>query len=538
MHFIVLRTAGRVAAGVTMAGMAAAGVVLATPDVANAQALSAVCSDINAGGLDAPFVPGGNSTTLVVDDTGVAGEIAHIEWTNAASIEIKLNNAVVLNLTNSPSGSHDVTLTTGPSVGIIIEFDADPLAVSGSVDSSCSAGGATPPTTPTPGPASDAAAIVDGALSDQNASEPERTNGFFDLIEQSILGSWALERLNRELSELRSELDAEDDASVRDRIQERIDNLTVERDQFTSDLARARVTSVRQFAPIQQSPSTPSVTAISQYFDFGGDTVSGIFPLQSTVPGWTFNVAIEGAIIDRTFAALNRQTWVGSATLIGTHRLDPETVLGLGVKLGGAVSTTNNPVSTVNSTQIGADLAFGRLLSPDLFGGLYFGYELGAHQAMISGVGSNFLSHSFKVGGTLRGEMNYREFTLTPSASAVLQYRHRPSFTDAAAAFVPSSNTIDLDVTAGATISRDFDVPEKDPTLTPFLGANLLLDYTQTSPALVGPVIPGDPFKVQFLGGVRIRWDGGATASLQADVSRGANTTMFGLTGSFRVPIQ
>ena len=523
----------------------------ATQQPAVAQGLSQVCQDINNGGLDAPFVPGGNSTTLVVDDDGIAGEEATIEWLNGVNIEIKLNNAVV-HTSNASSGSFVVTLTTGPSVGIIVAFDADPLAASGSVDSSCSAGGTTtppptPPTTPTAGPAADTAAVVDGALSDQDDDERERVEGFFDDMLGGVPPEEYLRHLVQfyaaKLAEARTDIPTD---PVEEGIRENyIDFLENELAKSTR-LLQESIEGVRIFdaqgVPFSYSPGQsriyPSVSAISRYFDFGGNTVGGNFPLQSTIPGWTFNIDIRGAIIDRTFAALNRQTWVGSATLSGAHRLDTETVLGLGIKLGGARSTQNTPASTVNSAQIGADLAIVRMLSPDLFGGVYFGYEFGAHQATISGVDSNFVSHTIKAGGTLRGEMTYGDFLVTRSVSALLQYRHRPSFTDAAAVLVPSSDTIDVDVRAGATISRDFDVPEKDLMVTPFLGANLLLDYTQTTPALVGPVIPGDPFKFQLLGGVRVRWDGGATASLQADISRGANTTTLGVRGSVSVPIQ
>ena len=191
----------------------------------------------------------------------------------------------------------------------------------------------------------------------------------------------------------------------------------------------------------------------------------------------------------------------------------------------------------VNTTQFGADLAILRMLAPNLFGGLYAGYDLGVHNATVAAVNSNFLSHALKTGGTLRGEIDYAAFTLTPAVSALLQFRHRPSFTDAAAVVVPLSNTIDFDVTAGATISRDFLAPEADLVITPFLGANLLIDYAATTPAPVGPAIPNDPFKGQIDGGVKVSWMSGASLNLEGSISQGINTTTYGLSSGLSVPL-
>lgn len=153
-------------------------------------------------------------------------------------------------------------------------------------------------------------------------------------------------------------------------------------------------------------------------------------------------------------------------------------------------------------------------------------------------MGSTYGSHTIKLGGMLQGELTYGEFVVTPSASALLQYRHRPGFTDGAGVAIPSSNTVELDIVAGATVSRNFALPEQDAVLQPFVGANALFDATQVTPALVGPVFPGDPFRLQAVGGIGLVWQSGARASIQADVSRGANTTMFGLSGALSVPIR
>jgi hypothetical protein len=290
------------------------------------------------------------------------------------------------------------------------------------------------------------------------------------------------------------------------------------------------------FAARPEARSTPSLSAISQFFDFGGDSVSGTFPLRSNIKGWVFKVSVHGLLVDRTFAALNRRTRVGSVMLQGMTELDPRTRLGVSLKLGGAQSVASAPAATVNTTHIGADLAVLRFLSPNLFAGLYAGYQFGAHNATIAAVNSNFLSHAIKLGGVLQGEIDYAAFTLTPSISALLQYRHRPSFTDAAGVVVPLSNTVDLDITAGSTISRDFLFVEHGIVVSPFVGGNLLVDYSATTPA-PAPGIPDDHFHAQVVGGVNVSWVGGAVLNLQAQVSKGANTTAYGVTSGLSVPI-
>lgn len=283
---------------------------------------------------------------------------------------------------------------------------------------------------------------------------------------------------------------------------------------------------------------TETFPNLSQYFDFGGNSASGRVPLQSTVPGWTIEAHVGGELIERTFGAINRQTWVSNLAVNGATRLDPETVLAIGLKLGAASSAQNAPAATVNSAQAGVDLGIRRLLAPNLLGGLYFGYDLGVHDTLISSVDSSFLSHNFTLGGTLGGELEYDAFTLTPSATAIVQYRHRPSFTDGAGVDIAASNTITLGGSAGVGISRDFLVPESDLLVTPYARMNLLLDYTSTAPALSGPVIPGDPLKGQLLAGVKFARRDGALLSFESQISRGANTMSFGVSGGLAVPIQ
>jgi hypothetical protein len=293
-----------------------------------------------------------------------------------------------------------------------------------------------------------------------------------------------------------------------------------------------------QYAPLQQSPIDPGVDAISRFFDFGGDAISGSIPLQSTNPDWSFNLMFDGAIIDRTFNALGRRTWVGTGTVTAAYRLDDETVIGGSLLFGGATSTFSGLTATLDTTRVGADLAVVRMLTPTLRGGLFGGAEYDLHKATIAGVSSTFHSSVLKLGGVLEGQIVLDAFTLTPAVTALVQYRQRPAFTDGAGVAFGAADTLDADVLGGATLSRDFVLTESGVVVSPYLTVNGWLDHQSTTPAAFADPIPTDTFKVQAVGGLRFAWEGGAAASISADISGGATTMMYGATARLTVPIK
>lgn len=286
-----------------------------------------------------------------------------------------------------------------------------------------------------------------------------------------------------------------------------------------------------------QSRPNPAVVALSSYVSMGNNGVKGRLPLQSTSPDWAFEVTVDGNWINQSFAALNMQTWTGDARLGATHLLDDRTVLGFGVSLGGAASNTSAPAGTISSTLLGADIEVLRMLAPEIYGGLLARFEYGMHRATIGGVASSYTSQLIEGGATLRGEFAYGDIVFSPAVTALLGYQTRAGFTDGAGVVVPASSALEFHLTAGGKVSQNIVLPESEVVLTPFVGANLLVDLASGSPALIGPAGPADIVRLQALAGVQATWPGGASILVEANISRGATTTSLGLTASLQVPI-
>jgi hypothetical protein len=494
-----------------LVGLAA---TLCAPSTAQAQPLP-TCSDVSS--LMSATIAGGAPPVMRQIDFGlVAGQVVTIIWDIPEFVFLEVEGVPLVSLTRPPPGSANYTIPTTGTFTLRESFTPDALATT-TILVTCSGAGTPPtppvtPTPPTPPAATDAASLGDGALGDQDDREQRR----YDVLWHALylhLGGVVFED---------SPLGSSGDTVI------------------ISDTGPGGLPddggSLSGYAPIQ-SPINRSVPEVLTFLDFGGDSFSGTFPLATT-DDWRISLIVDGAAINRGTGGLTRQTRVGSATILGSHLLDDKTTLGVGLKLGGANSVTNAPASTVNSLQVGADLAIAHMLMPDLFGGLYLGAEAASHAMSIGGVTSTFGSQTLKLGGTLEGQVDFDAFTLSPAVSALLQLRHRNGFTDSVSVAHASSNAVSFDVTAGATLSRDFEDIERGLSWTPFLTGNLLLNASGVTPAPAGPlVIPPDVLRVQVIAGVRARWDNGMTVSLQGDIARGPTTTMFGLSGTLSVPI-
>jgi hypothetical protein len=279
-------------------------------------------------------------------------------------------------------------------------------------------------------------------------------------------------------------------------------------------------------------PTSPPLEAMSQLFYFGGSYASASVPLRSPNPDWAFNVLLDGAFMD-TSAAPARRTVIGTATFTALHRWDDNTVIAGGLKLGASGTTFVGPADTVNTAMFGADIAVLHMFSPTLFAGLYGGYELNIHQSSIAGVNSTFPSHLLKGGANLEGVVELDPFTLRPAVSALVQFRHQPAYTDGAGVPMAAVNMLDIDALAGVTAERAFLLSENDVVITPFVGLNLWASYSTTT----GPAIGYDSLRLQVLGGLRLAWGNGFNASIQGDVSRGATSTMVGVSATLSGPI-
>jgi hypothetical protein len=278
----------------------------------------------------------------------------------------------------------------------------------------------------------------------------------------------------------------------------------------------------------------PAASATADAFDFGSGPGAGSLLLDSGESEWSFNVLTNGTRIDRASGGASRATLGGTTTFLAGRRLDSDTVLGFGLKLGGATTSGSGPAMTLNSLQLGADLVVAKQLSEDLFGGVYLGYEVGGHEATIGGATGNFMSHTLKAGGKLTGRVVLDQFTLTPAVSGMLSYRHRNGYVDSASVSVPASNFFSLNGNGGVTASRDFVLAERDMVVSPFVGGNILVDYARGD---LAPALPLDILRAQLGAGVGLTWDGGATGSIQGSVSRGATTATYGVSASLHVPI-
>lgn len=281
--------------------------------------------------------------------------------------------------------------------------------------------------------------------------------------------------------------------------------------------------------------SIPSVAALSRYFSYEGNAVRGVVPLASPPEGWALDVIVDGAFIDRTFAALSQRTLIGTVILNGRRQIDDRTGFGIGFRVGQS-NTTQTPAATLNSTSVGVDVVIGRILAPRLFGALYGGAEAASNHAAAGAVTGDFGSYILKFGGTLDGTILLDAFTLTPSASFLLQYHRRPQFTDSVGIVLPALDTLEVNGLAGLSISRDVVLIERDLKVTPFASANLLVDHVSTMPAVTA-ALPVDAFRLEGIAGIRFLWATGASASFQVDASRGRTTTVLGASGTVSVPL-
>lgn len=223
-------------------------------------------------------------------------------------------------------------------------------------------------------------------------------------------------------------------------------------DRFTPDEGAMGLLWHLNYAPTLSL--NPAADATADAFDFSSGPASGSLA-NSGESEWSFNMLTSATLIDRASGGSTRSTLGGTTTFLAGRQLDSETALGFGLELGAATTNGSGPSMTLNSMQIGGDFIVAKRLSPDLFGGLYLGYELGAHEATVSGDTGNFLSHTLKAGAKLQGRIVLDQFTLTPAVSGMLSYRHRNAYVDSASASVPASNFLSLNANGGVTASRD-----------------------------------------------------------------------------------
>lgn len=251
---------------------------------------------------------------------------------------------------------------------------------------------------------------------------------------------------------------------------------------------------------------------------------------------WTFKAHLDKGFINEV-NGVDRQSRIGSLSLLGITPFGEDMALGAGLKIGGASSWQSSPRTQMDSVLLGLDLFAARAFSDDLFAGKYLGYEYGAHRADIAGVGSTFNTHTFKAGASISGSFGWNDFVVSPSIDALLQYRYRPSFLDGAGATVPASDALSFDLSAGKTISRDYYLPEHEVLLSPFLGANLMLKQTWMGSTPGAGVVPPDALRLQLVAGLNAKWDNGMYGSLKADLTAGQSSTMFGFGASLHVPL-
>jgi hypothetical protein len=287
------------------------------------------------------------------------------------------------------------------------------------------------------------------------------------------------------------------------------------------------------YAPTPEASFAP-LDAIMQYFTYDGQSVRGVVPLERSPTGWGIDVIVDAAIIDRSFAALGQRTLIGTVILNGHKRINARTGVGLGIRAGQSMTTQG--ASTLSSTSIGADLVLGYILAPRLVGALYLGGEVSANHAVNGAVTGDYHESNLKVGGTLDGTIPLEAFTVTPSVSMLLQYHRRPQFTDSVGIIVPALDTLEVNGSASLGIQKDIVLLESNLKISPFASADLLVDHVSTSPAIVF-ALPVDPIRLGVTAGVRFLWDTGAAASIQADASRGATTTVLGWSGTVSIPI-
>jgi hypothetical protein len=486
--------------------------------------------------------PFGHSTTDEVNGLSTGLENIEVEWVNGEMVIVQYSTDGGTSFTNVVTssdayGSESFTIPADDDIIIRRTFGV-PAMSTGEIAFTCDEGTTPPPPPPPSGTAEETAAATAGAADDVRSTEPERTNTLFDdvmrvlaytdpsLVNEPELWRRRIADQLKRLAWMRNEL------PLRPSQQEYLLRAIAEGEKnlayYTRVLADLESTeqSGQPFFP-QLFRSNPSLSAISDAAGGG----------EQTGPGeWTFDVDLAGTFIDRTFAALNRQTQMGTLTISGRKALDPGTAAALGIKLGAARTTQNTPASTIDTAQVGADAAIAHLFSPTLMGAAYVGYEFDAHRAAISGVSSFYVSHIGKIGGKLQGTIDVEEYILTPSLATLLQYEHRPSFVDGGATTIPAAGTIDADLTLGLELSRTFLLIEQNAEVTPRIGAALDLRYVATNPTPVG-AIPNNLLGVQLSAGVDMLWFEGAQLGAEVEIGWRPNTMSYGLKGKFAAAI-
>jgi hypothetical protein len=447
-----------------------------------------------------------------------------IRWTNVTNFSFKINGAPVV----FAPGTSGVQLFVVPADGLYtFEKTLNVPSLPASVTVECTPPAALPPPA---GPADETARNVDGALGDQLTEELNRIPGAltgFEFLALLFYGNELTAAPPLTLDDpCAPSGDDEDDP---EELGDGECRLYYPHPLTSSTALRA----INSFVP-RSEPLLPTMSFVPS-----GDGFSGLVPLGRTWDNWVFAVKVDAAFIDRSFAAVSRQTRVGSATLMAAHPLSDDTTIGLGLKLGAANTTGTGPALTLNSGQIGADLAIVKILSPTLTLTGYAGYELGLHTATVSGVSGSFASHTLKAGGRLKGNFELDRFLVSPAASALLMHTYRPSYVDASATTIPASSATRIDASAGVTVSTDLDPLANRVVVSPFVTGNLMFGWGVNSlDAVVAPSIPNDPLRAQLIAGLRLAFENGAMASVSGNVSRGANTIGYGVGADLTMPIK
>ncbi len=509
--------------------------------LANSSALAVpdVCPFVD--GLDetiANTFPFPDSTTKDVSGTSTGTESIEVEWQDGDLVIIQYSTDGALNFTNlltsvDASGSETLSIPADDDIILRSSFGV-PGNTTGSIDFNCTQG-TTSPTSP--GSNGETAGAIAGAADDVREPEPKRVDDFVDAIVrsqaignkmyfESEVRTWLRlwkEKLNKLVAEL-----AKAPPENRPLLEERI--RYYQRDIIRFGAVAEDMADRRQAAAASsytaEPTSAPSLSAISQQMSNASWTTGD----------WVMGAFVQGSLIERTFSALERRTNMGTLSIFGSHAIDDENTVGLGLKLGAGRTVQKAPASTIDTTQAGVDAAVAHFFSPTLMGAAYVGYEFDGHNATIAGVSSTYFSHIAKVGGKLEGTIDLDPFMLRPTASALLQFEHRPTFVDGAGVTVAQADTIDTDVTLGLLVSRTFLLVNHDVFVTPKLGAALDLSYVRTTP-VPASAIPNDALTASLSAGVDVAWVEGTRFSAETRVRLSAHSRSLGLSGTFSAPI-
>lgn len=477
----------RLAAGLVVAVAAAAPINLATVQVASAQGAPLTCATISQFNFDP--VPAGTVGATRTENVSLnAGDVVTVTWGGLAAFFWSVNGTPVPGTTGA-AGSVSYTVTSAAVLAFFKSVTGGP----GFVRFTCTP--ASPAPSPTPPTLMDLNLAVMQKLSRR---EPKRYEEMIDFIYLMFFGA-----------DPRGGYDYDFDYV----------------DTPTNAPARAI-----------DELYAPDIGGALPLFFFGDRMAQASIPIGTPDPGWNFNLLLDGAIHEGSWPTLSERTTIGTATFTGAYRLDDETIIAGGLKVGAAQTSFTTPiVGTVDTTMVGIDFAVARILMPELYGAIYGGFEFNQHHGLIGGVTSDFPSHLFKIGANLQGRYAVDEFVVIPDINALLQYRHTPAFTDSAGTTTAAFDMLELDTIAGVRVERTFVLTEHDLLVTPFAGLNLWGSYAATTVA--GATLPYDPLMVQAVAGVRFVWGGGLTAEFQGDIARGANSTMIGASATVSAPI-